>query len=57
MIAFLKEADRTAPLESCVFNIGANVNFLWWKPPNAYSARHGRWRATPDFGADGKRPG
>jgi NAD(P)-dependent dehydrogenase (short-subunit alcohol dehydrogenase family) len=27
MIAFLQAADRTAPLEVCVFNIGANVNF------------------------------
>jgi NAD(P)-dependent dehydrogenase (short-subunit alcohol dehydrogenase family) len=25
--AFLQEADRTAPLEVCIFNIGANVNF------------------------------
>ena len=25
--AFLNEADRTAPLEVCIFNIGANVNF------------------------------
>jgi NAD(P)-dependent dehydrogenase (short-subunit alcohol dehydrogenase family) len=25
--AFLREADRTAPLEVCIFNIGANVNF------------------------------
>ena len=25
---FLSEADRHAPLEVCVFNIGANVNFL-----------------------------
>ena len=25
--AFLREADATAPLEVCVFNIGANVNF------------------------------
>jgi len=25
--AFLGEADRTAPLEVCIFNIGANVNF------------------------------
>src|SRR3712207_9221141 len=24
---FLAEADRAAPLEVCVFNIGANVNF------------------------------
>src|SRR5258707_6532462 len=25
--AFLREADATAPLEICIFNIGANVNF------------------------------
>jgi hypothetical protein len=25
--AFLEEADREAPLEVCIFNIGANVNF------------------------------
>jgi NAD(P)-dependent dehydrogenase (short-subunit alcohol dehydrogenase family) len=25
--AFLQEADRQAPLEICIFNIGANVNF------------------------------
>ena len=25
--AFLREADGTAPLEVCIFNIGANVNF------------------------------
>src|SRR5262244_2536148 len=25
--AFLREADRHAPLEVCIFNIGANVNF------------------------------
>src|SRR5882762_5483993 len=25
--AFLQEADREAPLEVCIFNIGANVNF------------------------------
>src|SRR4051812_37277508 len=27
VIAFLAEADRAAPLELCVFNVGANVNF------------------------------
>ena len=27
MIAFIAEAEATAPLEVCVFNIGANVNF------------------------------
>jgi len=25
--AFLQEADRQAPLEVCIFNVGANVNF------------------------------
>jgi NAD(P)-dependent dehydrogenase (short-subunit alcohol dehydrogenase family) len=25
--AFLQDADMTAPLEVCVFNVGANVNF------------------------------
>lgn len=27
IIAFLQEADRHAPLEVCIFNVGANVNF------------------------------
>src|SRR6516164_1607167 len=27
LTAFLNEADRTAPLEVCIFNVGANVNF------------------------------
>ncbi len=27
VVEFLAEADRAAPLELCVFNIGANVNF------------------------------
>jgi NAD(P)-dependent dehydrogenase (short-subunit alcohol dehydrogenase family) len=25
--AFLRDADKTAPLEVCIFNVGANVNF------------------------------
>ena len=27
MTAFLAEADAAAPLEVCIFNVGANVNF------------------------------
>jgi NAD(P)-dependent dehydrogenase (short-subunit alcohol dehydrogenase family) len=27
VIAFLREADQQAPLEVCIFNVGANVNF------------------------------
>jgi len=27
LIAFLQEADRRTPLEVCIFNVGANVNF------------------------------
>src|ERR1700761_3712135 len=26
IIAFLREADRQAPLDVCIFNVGANVN-------------------------------
>ena len=29
MVSFLGDADKHAPLEVCVFNIGANVYFLW----------------------------
>ena len=27
LTAFLQDADKQAPLEVCIFNIGANVNF------------------------------
>ena len=27
IVSFLNEADKHAPLEVCIFNIGANVNF------------------------------
>jgi hypothetical protein len=27
LTAFLREADRHAPLGVCIFNVGANVNF------------------------------
>jgi NAD(P)-dependent dehydrogenase (short-subunit alcohol dehydrogenase family) len=27
LVAFLNEADKEAPLEVCIFNVGANVNF------------------------------
>jgi NAD(P)-dependent dehydrogenase (short-subunit alcohol dehydrogenase family) len=27
VIAFLKDADACAPLEVCIFNVGANVNY------------------------------
>jgi NAD(P)-dependent dehydrogenase (short-subunit alcohol dehydrogenase family) len=27
MISFISDADKHAPLEACIFNIGANVNF------------------------------
>src|SRR5438105_14986809 len=27
LAAFLQDADRQAPLEVCIFNVGANVNF------------------------------
>ena len=27
LTAFLQDADKQAPLEVCIFNVGANVNF------------------------------
>jgi hypothetical protein len=45
--AFLQDVDAHAPLEVCIFNIGANVNFLRSIPASAYSARSGKWRAIP----------
>src|SRR5215212_5220142 len=40
--AFLNDADKHAPLEVCIFNIGANVNFPILEPPTACSAKFGR---------------
>ncbi|MHC2273809.1 short-subunit dehydrogenase [Bradyrhizobium diazoefficiens] len=47
--AFLSDADKHAPLEVCIFNIGANVNSRSSRRPSGCSARSGRWRATPAF--------
>lgn len=47
IISFLNDADKHAPLEVCIFNIGANVNFPISRPPSACSARSGRWPAIP----------
>ena len=49
IISFLGDADKHAPLEVCIFNIGANVNFRFSTPPNACSARSGKWPAIPAF--------
>jgi NAD(P)-dependent dehydrogenase (short-subunit alcohol dehydrogenase family) len=43
--AFLNDADKHAPLEVCIFNVGANVNFPILRPPTGCSARSGKWRA------------
>ncbi len=57
--AFLNEADKHAPLEVCIFNVGANVNFpilettdrvfrkVWemaWRPSPAPNSDCARWR-------------
>src|SRR5260370_8691369 len=34
LTAFLQDADRQAPLEVCIFNIGANVNFPLLETPD-----------------------
>ena len=55
--AFLQDADKHAPLEICIFNVGANVNFPISRLPNACSARSGRWPATRAFWQDAKQQG
>jgi hypothetical protein len=42
--AFLNEADKHAPLEVTIFNVGANVNFP-------------KWRAGPVLSPDANRRG
>jgi hypothetical protein len=53
--AFLQDADREAPLEVCIFNIGANVNYPIVETTNASFARYGRWPAMPVSSRAGKR--
>jgi len=55
--AFLNEADKHAPLEVCIFNVGANVNFRSWRPPTACSARCGKWPAGPALSPAANRRG
>jgi NAD(P)-dependent dehydrogenase (short-subunit alcohol dehydrogenase family) len=55
--AFLQEADRVAPLEICIFNIGANVNFPLLDTTERSFARCGRWRAIPASSPGEKRRG
>ena len=47
IVSFLGDADKHAPLEVCVFNIGANVNFPISIPPSVCFARSGKWPAIP----------
>jgi NAD(P)-dependent dehydrogenase (short-subunit alcohol dehydrogenase family) len=42
--AFLGDADKEAPLEVCIFNVGANVSRSS-RPPSGCFARFGRWPA------------
>ena len=57
IVSFLNDADKHAPLEVCIFNIGANVNFPISTRPSACSGRSGKWRAIPAFSRGGKRRG
>jgi short-subunit dehydrogenase len=47
IISFLNDADKHAPLEVCIFNIGANVNFPILDTTERCSERSGRWLAIP----------
>jgi len=49
IISFINEAERHAPIEVCIFNIGANVNFPSLTRRNAFSERFGRWLVTRAF--------
>lgn len=49
IISFLNDADKHAPLEVCIFNIGANVNFPISTPPSVCFERCGKWLATRAF--------
>jgi short-subunit dehydrogenase len=55
--AFLNAADKHAPLEVCIFNIGANVNSRSWRPPSACSEKSGRWPAIPASSPAARRRG
>jgi NAD(P)-dependent dehydrogenase (short-subunit alcohol dehydrogenase family) len=55
--AFLADADKHAPLEVCIFNVGANVNFPDWRPPTASFARSGKWPAGRALSPDASRRG
>src|ERR1700759_1993799 len=47
--AFLNDADAHAPLEVCIFNVGANVNFPILDTTDRGSARSGRWVCGAGF--------
>jgi len=55
--AFLAEAEALAPLEVCIFNVGAMSSFRCLTPPDACSARFGKWRALRDSWRGARRPG
>ena len=55
--AFLNDADKHAPLEVCIFNIGANVNFPILETTERCSARCGKWPAIPVFLPGARRHG
>jgi Short-chain alcohol dehydrogenase of unknown specificity len=48
MVSFLGDADKHAPLEVCVFNIGANVNFpIVDTTERVFPQKCGKWPAIP----------
>jgi NAD(P)-dependent dehydrogenase (short-subunit alcohol dehydrogenase family) len=44
---FLQEADAKAPLEVCIFNIGANVNFALLDTTERVFRKVWEWPVTP----------
>ena len=58
MIALFEKVEaEIAPVEVCVFNIGANVRFPLSRPPAVSSRRSGRWRVSQASWPAGRPPG
>ncbi len=55
--AFLNDADSHAPLEVCIFNVGANVNFPILETTDRVFRKCGRWPAGPASSRAASRPG
>ena len=56
LTAFLQDADQQAPLEVCIFNVGANVNFPLLETTDRVFRKVWEMACYSGFVAGGKRP-